>query len=109
TIQADPPAVQTSAGLGARNARAESALDFPQIMHTPPQGSPTLNLRFKSNPIHRVGMTRNPGQRKKETDTADLSTELSTGLLHRHSGVVRTLSTELSTGTLACPRGLLIR
>ncbi|QMU96723.1 hypothetical protein FVO59_05445 [Microbacterium esteraromaticum] len=48
--------------IGARRARDELALDFPQVVHIRPPDEQTLNLTLKRNSVHRVGITEKAGQ-----------------------------------------------
>jgi hypothetical protein len=77
-------------------------LDFPQVLHMSTVRGATFNVSLNPFSIHRVGKGDTPDQSKKESLLSEYSTELSTWVLHRHSGLVRTLSTELSTGRVAC-------
>src|SRR6478609_3109134 len=101
--RADP--MTPSAGFRAcrRVTRpAKFRLDFPQVLHMCLRDEQTLNVQLKPVLIHRVGKQETPGPSEKESLNSGYSTGLSTPVVHRLSGLVRTLSTELSTGRVAC-------
>src|SRR5215217_9423097 len=79
----------------------EFRLDFPQVLHMWTLRGATFKGEFKYILIHRVGKQESPDQAAEYSRQLGYSTELSTSVLHRHSGLVSPLSTELSTARVA--------